>query len=263
MSCAAAAMGSTDSCGRAAWPPRPWTVTRSMSQLAVNTPGRTPTVPARRVGIDVQRDNRVDVLRAPRRRSSPRRRRPFPRPAGKCPPRHGPGQLAGALQRIERRDRAEDRGRVDVVAAGVHHLRHLAVIRDRLLVLNPQRVAIGPHGDSLAWSPASGCRRPRRNLRAPSAPAGPRLANSWYRCRLVCNSSPLGSGCMCRCRRRPTISPTLRSIAASSCCLPRCGHASRQIPGSPIPAARRPRGLGPGTPPRPRGRGRRSRASSR
>ena len=120
-----------------------------MSQLAVNTPGRTPIVPARRVGSTCSDDDRVDVFE---RSGADHRGGPvagFLSRLKNATPRDRPGESALAFELIERRDRAEHRGRVDVVPAGVHHLRHAAVIVDRLLVLNPQRIAIGPHGDPL------------------------------------------------------------------------------------------------------------------
>ena len=78
----------------------------------------------------------------------------------------------------------------------------LAAIVDLLFVLNPQRVAVGPHGDAPRPTGDRGYRPSRRSPRAPSAPADPVRQTADTGAGWFAAPRRWAPGCMCRCRRK-------------------------------------------------------------
>jgi hypothetical protein len=150
-------MGSTVLCGRAAWPPEPRDDQLELVRRGQERAGARAHVAHIVERVHMQAEDRIDAgQRAFLHHAHPARLalvvlRLF---AGLEEQTHRTGQPALVGQPLEHRRRAQQHGRVRVVAAGVHDARPRAVELGAVDLLDRQRVHVGAQADHRAVAPA-------------------------------------------------------------------------------------------------------------
>ena len=210
--------GSTTICGRAAWPPAAddpdlEVVLARHDRAGCGCAGVPPAGPG---GCAGRRARRSESGRAGRRRASPARPVPAPRPAGRST-RTVPSK-SGAVG--ESRRSAEHHRHVAVVSAGVHRARGAGGVRLGRRLVQRQGVQVGAQPDrAIRTCPGSASRRrPCRRRHAPPRSRG--SAARRRRTSPVACSAKANSGCWCRWwRHRRTRWSRSSSVTAGG---PRC-----------------------------------------